>query len=223
MGHTAPDVQNITGQDRTVTHFFDLPILPGMQLPWRRLLADVPQLAPPDRLPPELAVFIAGYRCHLQADWFWVKQIFFPVFGPLSQWDTFPRRLYLHNVLRAYLDQQILPNLSPDMGSELDRVQPDGWLPFVPAGGLDRWRDILARQLHPGAASETVEVFASRHGLSPDMFYQMLASEERLDQEIFRRLPRQVLAEYRSQILSDHVRLVLDSLRPGAASPRDPS
>ena len=215
LGNTAPDVQTISGQERQVTHFFDLPILSGMQTAWHRMLALYPYLARPAGLSPAHAAFLAGYLCHLQADWLWVVEIFSPVFGPACSWDTFHKRLYLHNVLRAHLDQQILNTLDVSAGEYLSRVNPTGWLPFVEDGFLGQWRDWLAQQLHPGSKVQTVEVFAARQGVSPEEYYQLLNSEEKLDAEIFARLPRQNLDTYRSRLVKENLRLLQTYLNGG--------
>jgi hypothetical protein len=208
LGNTAPDVQTVSGQAREVTHFFDLPIRPGMPAAWDGMLSAYPELARPARLASDQAAFIAGYLCHLQADWLWVLQVFAPVFGPHNTWRTFSHRLYLHNVLRAYLDQQIFPDLPAAMGADLEKAIPFHWLPFVADLYLVEWRDFLARQLQPGAIVETVEVFAARQGISPQEYYRLLQSEELLEQEIFVRLPRRDLLSYRDGLITANVSLL---------------
>ena len=73
------------------------------------------------------AAFLAGYICHLQADWLWVNQIFEPIFGHSCTWGDHPQRLYIHNVLRAYLDRLILAELPAETGP--------AWPPHVPIIG----------------------------------------------------------------------------------------
>jgi hypothetical protein len=208
FGNTAPDVQTISGQPRPVTHFFDLPILPGASTAWEAILAAHPLLAEPGLLNEGQAAFLAGYLCHLQADWIWVLDIFVPVFGPWSTWQTLKQRLYLHNVLRAYLDRQILDGLQSQIDGELEAVRPFHWLPFVEDSHLVEWRTLLARQLHPGAVTQTVEVFAARQGIDPQKFYRLLESEDRLEREIFSKLPRQELDLYRQRLIEENVRLL---------------
>lgn len=208
FGNTAPDVQTISGQPRQATHFFDLPLRTNDPRPWERLLAEYPQLSEPLRLPPVQAAFLAGYLCHLLADWLWIDRIFAPVFGPDSTWLSFGPRLFLHNVLRVYLDQQILAVIPNGTGSVLSWVVPHDWLPFVLDRHLIAWRDLLAAQLRPGAQIQTVEVFATRQGIAPEHFYNLLASEERLEEEIFSRLPRQNLEEYRLGLISESASLL---------------
>jgi hypothetical protein len=208
LGNTAPDVQTISGQDRQVTHFFDLPIRKDMIPAWDKMLALYPTLMRPANLPPAQAAFIAGYLCHLQADWLWVVEIFAPVFGPANMWKSFEQRLYLHNVLRAYLDTQILSSLPSGLATELRLASPAGWLPFVEDVYLCQWRDFLAQQLQPGAFVRTVEVFAARQGVPAEAYYRMINSEERLDQEIFAHLPRTALVDYRQRLLEENMRLL---------------
>lgn len=207
FGNTAPDLQTVSGQDRQVTHFFDLPVRPGDPGPWERMLLAHPALARPLIGGPEKAAFLAGYLCHLQADWRWVLQIFGPVFGPWTGWGTLEQRLYLHNVLRAYLDAQILPGLPSDLAS-IAQVEPQRWLPFASDTALRQWRDVLAGQLSPGAAVRTVEVFAARQGVAPEQYYQLLNSKERLDREVFSRVPLQALQDFRRQLLDENITLL---------------
>jgi hypothetical protein len=208
LGNTAPDVQTVSGQTRQATHFFDLPIQPGAPVPWEQMLNEFPALAQPARLAPAQVAFLAGYICHLQADWMWVLDIFLPVFGPDAAWKNFGQRLYLHNVLRAYLDRQILGELGNGTASSLNRATPQTWLPFVADRHLAAWRDFLSSQLKPGAAVQTVEVFASRQGIAPEAYYRLLDSQARLDEEIFSHLPPESLITYRSQLLAENLRFI---------------
>lgn len=208
FGNTAPDVQVLSGQPREETHFFDLPILPGDPPAWDRLLLAYPTFTGLNFLSADQVAFLAGYLCHLQADWLWVVKIFEPVFGPACGWSSFSHRLYLHNVLRAYLDQDILPFLSPSIAQQLSAAEPIGWLPFVRDIHLRAWRDLLAQQLQPGAVVQTVEVFAARQGISPQAYYRLLTSEEKMDAEVFARLPRENLDIYRKQLIEENIRLL---------------
>ena len=213
FGNTAPDVQVISRQPRQDTHFFDLPLRSVRRTPWEQLFSMYPALRRADRLPPAQAAFLAGYLSHLQADWLWVKEIFVPVFGMRSPWGTFPQRLYLHNVLRAYLDRQILPGLTNGTCSSMRRAAPVDWLPFVGDEHLRQWRDLLVSQLHPEAPSQTVEVFAARQGIPPDEFYRVLDSEEAMEREVFARVPRQALDLYRQRLVEENISLLEMYLR----------
>ena len=208
LGCVAPDVQTVSRQSRDATHFFKLPYQDGAIFPWERMLASHPSLARSSMLSPEQAAFIAGYLCHLQADWLWILEIFIPIFGPAGEWESYPRRLCLHNVLRAYLDEQILPSLPSGLGEELAGIGIKSWLPFVEEQHLRAWRNILVEQLQPAAPSRTVEIFASRDGISPDEFHRILGSEALIEKEIFTQLPRQRLQTYLQLICSANQRLL---------------
>ena len=212
FGNTAPDVQVVSGQLRQVTHFFDLPIQENAPFPWKLMLSSYPNLSKAGQLSKQRAAFVAGYLCHLQADWIWVREIFAPVFGPGSSWGSFRERLYLHNVLRAYLDVHILKRLNSGMDTCLSQVEPDGWLPFVDDYQLIKWRDTLFPQLQPGAATQTVEVFSSRGSKPASEFYTMLESEERMQQEVFEHIPLEQVNNYHQRVLEENLCLLSDYL-----------
>ncbi|GAB4479871.1 MAG: hypothetical protein Kow0088_21100 [Anaerolineales bacterium] len=212
LGNVAPDVQVVSGQARAQTHFFDLPLKSNALPPWQQMLADYPSLRPGVWMPAAHQAFLLGYLCHLQADWRWVQQIFVPVFGLHSTWATFEQRLIYHNVLRAYLDEQILPTLQPQWGESLGTAIPCGWLPFVRDDDLIRWRDWIAEQLKPGSKIATAEVFAARQGLQVDEFVRLVRSPSVLQETIFKRLPLRQLAAYRQQMVAENVGLLREIL-----------
>jgi hypothetical protein len=208
FGNTAADVQVLSGQERQVTHFFKLPLHSNPVAPWQRMLETYPQLQPRRQIDETQAAFIAGYLCHLLADWHWIREIFVPAFGKNAEWGVFPQRLYLHNVLRAYLDRQMLPGLPNGVYDKFAEVVPEQWLPFVQDQFLFAWRDYLAEQLQPGAKVHTVEVLAKRQDISPEEYTALLGSEERMENEIFSHLPRQKLIHYRQQTEGESVAMI---------------
>jgi len=212
LGNVAPDVQVISGQPRQETHFFDLPLKSNPLPPWEQMLRSYPDLQPICELPEDQRAFLIGYLCHLLADWRWVQQIFVPVFGLQSTWGTFEERLIFHNVLRAYLDEQILPTLQSEWSRRLELTSPAGWLPFVQDGHLVRWRDVIAEQLKPGSKIATAEVFAARQGLQVEEFVRLVHSPSILQEVIFSRLSLTQLTAFRQQMLTESVRLVRDTL-----------
>lgn len=212
FGNTAADVQVVSGQPRQATHFFNLPIQPGDDVPWERMRQEFPSLRRISRLQPAAVAFLAGYICHLQADWMWVKEIFVPAFGPRCSWGSFRQRLYYHNVLRAYLDRLILPGLRKDLAACLNTMEPKAWLPFVQDAHLTQWRDMLATQLEPGATVQTVEVFSSRQGISAPEYYALLDSEERMREEVFSHLPLMAVDEYRQRVIQENLQLLSDMM-----------
>ena len=72
----------------------------------------------------------------------------------------------------------------------LSQVEPDGWLPFVEDFYLCEWRDYLFPQLEPGAPPNRGSFFLSTGNSTPE-FYALLASEERMQTEVFEHLPLQ--------------------------------
>lgn len=207
FGKTAPDVQVVSGRKREATHFYTLP--PEGKTPaWKRLMAAYPTLSDASALPEDQAAFLAGYICHLQADETWIFDLFLPIFGPDADWADFRKRLYLHNVLRIYLDKQVLDSLPKETSTHLQTTTPKNWLPFVEDDHLTAWRDYLAEQLEPGAAVQTIEVFANRHGLPPEDFSNLLNSEELMEEEIFTHVSRSDLANFRQNLLAKNLHLL---------------
>ena len=216
LGNTAPDVQVLSGQKRKATHFFSVPITNRWQVPWDRMLHEHPEVNHPADLSFNNAAFIAGYLCHLQADWIWVTDIFQPIFSPNQSWETFSRRLYLHNVLRAYLDVKVLDDLLADVPEKLGLTHPNRWAPFIRDELLVKWRDFLCDQLLPGEKIRTVEVFASRQGIDPEEFHSMLHSEERMDKDVFTHLTRQELESYRELLITENLNLLDEYINSGS-------
>jgi hypothetical protein len=208
LGNTAPDVQVLSRQKRQATHFFSFPFNPKATPPWESILAVYPVLTPRPHSSAEQTAFLAGYLCHLQADWYWIRDIFLPAFGPDLAWGTFSERLYLHNVLRAYLDQQVLAGLPVEIHRLLQNAQPDHWLPFTADHFLVDWRDYIAKQLEPGARIETVEVFAARQGLSPEEFQRLLESEDHMENQVFIHISRNQIREYRERLVQSNLSLI---------------
>jgi hypothetical protein len=200
LGSTAPDLSAVSGQARPATHFFNVPIPRDEAPPWQGLFQQHPYLAQAAQLPQVLAAFVAGYVCHLQADYFWVQQVFWPSFRP-SLADAAALELR-HNVLRVYQERQVLDDLNGQVRTELGRapVVFDG-LPFLHAADLRLWRDRLASQLGPGAENATIQIFAARQGITPTAFYDLLASPTRLQAEVFSRVPPHTLEDYRQAVL----------------------
>jgi hypothetical protein len=231
LGNTAPDVQVISGQARQVTHFFTLPIQSAAAPPWETMLFEHPELIHVEHFPGSRSAFLAGYLCHLQADWIWVLTLFLPTFGPEQTWETFPRRLYLHNVLRAYLDGQVISTLTADVVGNLKDTCSENWLPFVRDYHLDEWRDFLTNQFKPGAEVKTVDLFASRQGIDPLEFHSLVQSETDMESQVFERLPRATLIDFRDQIISMNLELIQSYLTkdfgvrsmPASSTPGSPN
>ncbi|MDX1437105.1 MAG: zinc dependent phospholipase C family protein [Anaerolineales bacterium] len=213
FGNTAPDVQVVSGQKREETHFYNIP-LDHRTPAWIRMMGRHPELVEATAGDDQRAAYLAGYVCHLQADLRWLEEIFIPNFGPDGHWSTFSDRLYLHNVLRSYLDLKLIPYLPSGMDATLLAVKSRAWLPFVDDSDLATWQNFLARQLQPGARIETVEVFASRQGIGTEAFYELLESEEDMNNQVFSILPRQKLADYRQAVLVENLNFLNNRMEP---------
>ena len=210
LGKTAADVQSISELKREETHFYVLP--PEDDTPaWQRMQQAHPELGELHDLPLEHAVFLTGYFCHLQADEAWLKDIFIPNFY-VAEWSDFKQRMYLHNVLRSYLDREVLEDLSESIAQELAKARPKEWLPFVEDSYLEKWRDYITEQLQPGASNYTVEVFAKRQGIPVEDYLALLDSQERMDKEIFAQVPYQLFIDYREALVAANLQLIEQQL-----------
>lgn len=206
LGHTAPDVQTVSGQRREETHFYTLP--PSWETPAHEtLLQTYPDLAHPARLRPPHAAFLAGYLAHLLADELWWWEIFHPFFGAGADWGSWGERLFLHNVLRTWLDWQDQARLNGEEAALLASVEPDGWLPFIRDEDLRAWRDDLVEQLQPGHRIRTAEVFAARMEVTAEEIEEAARSPERMAY-IFSHAPLERLVAYRSHVLHRSAELV---------------
>jgi hypothetical protein len=211
LGKTAPDVQTISGQSRPETHFYRVPLVEFTD-PWDRMFKRYPHLGEPAQLSPAHAAFIAGYICHLQADVIWIKDLFVPYFLPRVTTGDRKYIGHIHNALRTYLDEQILPDLQHGAGTCLHSARPDRWLPFVEQNYLEKWRDFISEQLMPGAESQTVKVFAERLHMTTEEFLDLVRSEDRMEREVFSFVPRHVLVEYRDKLIATNTALLVSYL-----------
>ncbi len=212
LGNIAPDVQVISGQSRPETHFYKLPISENQDLPWKSIQTRLPDYATLCSLSPSAQTFCIGYFCHLWVDWLWTVQIFEPIFGNQNQQSERPRRLYLHNVLRSYIDLQIISALNGKTGPELYAAPIFNDFPFIDSKFLDQWRNFLVEQLRPGVKIQTVEIFATRHGIDPNEFYRLLQSEADLETELFGIVPRQQVDSFWDELFVNVNDFLLDVL-----------
>lgn len=212
FGNTAPDVQTLSGAARSATHFFDMPVTQAPRAVLSLLQAH-PQLAAPGLSSAQRA-FVAGYLAHLALDELWLREIFQPVFGPQAGWEDFGERLFLHNVLRTYLDERDRPLLPAGMAALLAAAEPAGWLPFASDTDLCSWRNFLVQQLQPGATAQTVAVFAQRMGRTPQEFEALLGSPAALQARIFSRISEAQLAGFQSRAASLCKQVANDFLQP---------
>lgn len=207
LGNIAPDSQNMSGQLREATHFFDVPMRDPSPA-WQTMFRLHPTLSSPAGLTSEHAAFMAGYLCHLALDQLWIAEIFDPIFGEEAIWATFRERLFLHNILRIYLDEQDRPLLANGVAAALRSATPHHWLPFLADSAVARWRDFVGGQLAEGGATQTIAVFAQRMGLSPTDFESLLQSPASMQAKVFSRMPLSSLARFRQRGLDTSLQVI---------------
>ncbi|MFN2234504.1 MAG: zinc dependent phospholipase C family protein [Anaerolineales bacterium] len=212
LGHVAPDIRVISGQAREITHFYKFPESDNDLLPWERMQKMYPAPNSITHSSVEYAVFLAGYLCHLQADWLWIKTIYEPYFISNAHWGTFSKREYMHNVLRSYLDLQVMESIRRDSFIILAQANPKPWLPFLDNSDFFTWRDFLVNQLKPGAPIKTIEIFASRQGISVENYYRLLNQEDEIQDQIFSIMPKNLTDEYWQELLAKNIDLLNDFL-----------
>lgn len=202
LGHTAPDVQTISGQRRDETHFYTIPRTSDVPA-HEALFAAHPQLASEELLPPAQAAFVAGYIAHLLLDELWLEDIFLHYFWQngspswIEHWTKVLReRLFSHNVLRTWMDRQDQQRLNGSVSMALREAEPHGWLPFVGDEHLRTWRDWLVGQIGPGGSVQTAEVFAQRMGVPVAEVEAVLRSPQQMEERVFCHIPRNALQSF---------------------------
>ncbi len=213
FGHTAPDVQTVSGQLREATHFFVIPWSREPR-PHRAMFALHPYLGFPWKRPADQAAFIAGYICHLWLDVLWIRDIYLTGFGPDAGWGANLRERHVyHNILRAWCDQHDQGQLNGSIGPALAAASPIDWLPFTADHYLVKWRDELAPQFQPGATIRTVEVFAERGGVPQEKFHEVLTAPEQMERTIFTHAPRERIEKFYRDGYEQMAELVVEYFR----------
>lgn len=205
LGSTAPDVRTVSGQRREASHFYSVPRTSDVPA-YRALLDTHPTLACVEALSPPRAAFIAGYIAHLVLDELWLDDVF-PRFL-LQDWGPLRERLFLHNVLRTWIDYEAQEALDGAVAQTLQGVEPRGWVPFVADEHLRVWRDWLVEQLGPGCKMETAEVFASRMGVQPAEIDAVAQSPAQMEELVFHRFSWSALRAFRQKGHEHSVALV---------------
>ncbi len=205
LGHTAPDVKTISGQKREVSHFYTIPRTCDRRA-YRALFDAHPKLACAGRLSSSRAAFVAGYVAHLWLDELWLEEVFRRHF--LRDWGLLRDRLFLHNVLRTWLDGYDQARLEGTVVQDLQQAEPDNWLPFVEDEHLRTWRDWLIEQLAPGQTMETAAVLAERMGVRAADIEAVVQSPEQMERQVFRHFPRSAMRSFRERGYKDSVNIV---------------
>ena len=188
LGSVAPDYQTICNVPRAQTHFYDMPPEPD-NMGYTRLLAQNPQLAHAIALPAATAVFLAGYMAHIYLDLVWLREILYPLFVKAPDIGDRNQRHLLHLVVLTYLDGLAYQSLPESAGAILAAARPTYALNFAADVDLVKWRDFLVPQLAPGAALETIPIFAGRLGFTPQEFAARLEDPAWMQSRVFDLIP----------------------------------
>ena len=214
LGHTAPDVQTVSGQRRDETHFYSIPRTSDRPA-HEALFAAHPALARAELLPPAQAAFVAGYIAHLLLDELWLDDVFLHYFWQdvgthrTEPWaEVLRERIFPHNVLRTWMDRQDQQRLNGSVVTVLQGTEPQGWLPFVSDEHLRLWRDWLVGQIGPGGSVQTAEVFAQRMGVPVAEVEAVLRSPQQMEERVFRHIPRAALRSFHDTGYARSVALV---------------
>ena len=179
LGNTAPDVQTLTHASRISTHFYRIRDA-QQHWGWEIMLTEYPQLANPHHLDIRQAAFISGYLVHLLWDEIWTREIFTPYFMNATWWSERLDYALHHNALRVLLDRTAHTELRKHKRiiNQVAEVQPYNWLPFASDYVLMQWREWLVKQLQDNGESHTVQVFASRMGVTTAKFSDVIGKLE---------------------------------------------
>jgi hypothetical protein len=205
LGHTAPDVKTVSGQRREACHFYTVPRTSDRPA-WDALFDAYPALARSDTFPGGQAAFVAGYIAHLVMDEVWLDDVFERYF--LQDWGPLRERLFLHNVLRTWVDCRDQAKLDGNVAKDLRDAEPHDWLPFVRDRHLCLWRDWLVQQLTCGQRMQTAEVFARRMGIPAGEVEAVARSPQQMEERVFRHVPRSALVTFRETAYGRTITLV---------------
>lgn len=215
LGSIVADARVASGTSREMTHFYayDRPIA---ERPWRRMLREHPTLTQA-RGRTHLA-FLAGYAAHLAADEAWTVKMMRPHFFD-KEWPSTAHRdkfFALHLILTA-MDERDERQLAAWQAPMLDSCQPREWLPFMSVEVLCAWRDLIAEQLMPNSASQTLEIFGQRLALSPAFIRAALDDPHEMEERLWRHIPKTLLETVERQMYvftRDQLACYLDEFMP---------
>jgi hypothetical protein len=194
LGNIAPDARVVAGFHRRDTHFHRARD-PFGSLAHVEMFRRFPELASPDN--GDQAAFIAGYAAHLAADQTWSQWIYLPYF--LSRcdvvWEGWLDAIINHTLLVLWRDSIDYALLNPSDAAILGDARPGGWLPFISAGALAEWRDMVAAQLLPGGGSRSVSIMSERFGVPASRFADPIAHPALMAAQIWRHVPARAVYE----------------------------
>jgi hypothetical protein len=94
----------------------------------------------------------------------WCTDLVFPGFIQ-PDWAAERTRFLALHILLAYLDERDRQTLPAADYVQLASARPCDWLPFMSDPVLAGWRDLIAAQIAPGAASQTLDILGKRLGM----------------------------------------------------------
>ncbi|MCY3832884.1 MAG: zinc dependent phospholipase C family protein [Chloroflexi bacterium] len=197
LGSIVADARVSSGVGREVTHFYAYG-RPISARPWRAMLRQHGSLA--QAQDEAHLAFLAGYVAHLATDEAWALKMVRPQFWG-RDWQGLERRdkfLALHLILTV-MDERDEKELAPWQAQSLSRCEPNGWLPFMSDDALRGWRDLVARQIMPGGASETLAIFGRRLQRDPAEIRAVLDDPARMNFYLWRQVPHSLLAAVERQ------------------------
>ena len=214
FGSVAADYQTICQIPRAETHFYTLP--PALDDQAHVVMVErFPELAHAAALTPDRAAFVAAYSAHLMLDLRWYHGVLQPYFLQPQGWPAdHHARFLVHNILLTYLDRQAYEALPPSAGATLDGVRSDHWLPFAADADLGRWQHMLVRQLQPGAAIKTIEIYAGRLKMTPREFTERLQDGAWMDTQVFRRVPLAAVETLLTAAVGESIDLIAAYFQP---------
>jgi len=201
LGATAPDIRVITRNDREVTHFFRLADF-GDQDSVARMFEEHPHLATQSDLDAVTTAFIAGYLTHLVLDETFIREIYRPYFGALSDLGSDPRANVLDRALQYEIDRRDREDREAldEIGASLDGVTPVGGIPFIEDSALVEWLRVSQDVASQAADYSRFQRMLTRHlkdaGYDEDAIARECEQPLELVAEAFRVVPEARLARF---------------------------
>lgn len=211
LGSVAPDINAISDIRRADSHFYTLPPLPENDAVPEMLTA-YPELARPQAMTADQAVFVAAYSAHLLLDLIWLRQIVVPFFFEAEHLGPPEQRRLTHFILLTYLDNLALQQLPETAVDTLSQASPNAWLPFISDELLGKMRDLLVDQLQPEAPIRTVEIYAGRLKMSEEEFAAALHDPAWMEANVFGKLPVEQIQGILQAAVPQSIQLISDYL-----------
>lgn len=211
LGSIAPDARVSSGINRADTHFFE----------YRPVIEPPPAVAMLNRYPElrrgsvqdnAMAAFIAGYAGHLAMDETWCTELLFPCFVEADGWQPPAERNLALHLLLGYLDERDRARIPESDYPALAAASPDHWLPFISDEALAGWRDLIASQLAPGAASQTLEILSKRVAIPAARLAQYVGSAAEMQARLWVHVPPQRIPAAEEAMYAATFRAVIDYL-----------